>query len=177
MKTGDLIMLGLVAVGGYLIYTNWGSISSALTPAPAAPPVTGGSTAIPSSSGGITLQSTPSAVNTSPQAGVIPQSTPPQVVVPQSYPNLGNGSTVQAAIARGWTQSLSILNSAVPTVFTQQAALAGLAWWLAQPNAADATIASDVSGTVAQQLTCTTSWSAANQTCGLQGYRRVRRFA
>jgi hypothetical protein len=36
MKTGDLIMLGLVAVGGYLLYTNWPSISSALTPATAA---------------------------------------------------------------------------------------------------------------------------------------------
>lgn len=81
MKTGDLIMLGIVAVGGYFIYTNWASISAALT-LPAAAPASGASAAIPASPGGLVTQSTPPAVTTSPQAGVIPATTPPAVAAP-----------------------------------------------------------------------------------------------
>jgi hypothetical protein len=42
-NTGTLITLGIVAVGGYLLYENWDSISSTLFPSSAAPaaPVTG----------------------------------------------------------------------------------------------------------------------------------------
>jgi hypothetical protein len=61
MKTGDLIMLGIVAVGGYFIYTNWASISAALT-LPAAAPASGASAAIPASPGGLIPATTPPAV-------------------------------------------------------------------------------------------------------------------
>jgi hypothetical protein len=153
MKLGDLLLLAGVAVGGYFIVANWATISATLNLTPA--PATGGNAAIPSSPGGI-----------------IPQSTPPAVTA-SSYPNLGNGAAVQAAIAAGWTQTLAALQAAVPTVFNQTVALAALGQAVTHgpgstPGATDASTATQIAAIVTQYQTCIANkgtWNTNNQLC------------
>lgn len=87
MKTGDLIMLGIVAVGGYLIFSNWPSAVVAstnpaagnLVPANTPPPTNTSLVQVPVSQTPV-APGTPAATPTPPN----PPSGPITLPVPQS---------------------------------------------------------------------------------------------